>query len=307
MNGRNDTIDVSIVCITYNHEPFIAQTIEGFLLQIVNFKFEIIIAEDCSTDKTREICKEYAYKHPDLIKLIYSDYNIGAVKNEKRAMIAARGKYIAFCEGDDYWTDALKLQKQYDFLEHNSDYSVCFHRCMQHDTETDVFRNDRSIFNEDKTQIGITVNAEDFLFSKYTLLPLSMMFRNNIIPWERVDLYEYYRDTQQIYHLLSIGKGYLFAFVGAVRNRHNGGCFSALSKKDRSTIAVKVSKELYLYNKNKLTKRYYEDCLTKAMYAYRELGELILAMKTSFLLFHVSHDIIRLGKSLFHNIKNSKL
>src|SRR5574344_2319007 len=115
---------LSIVTITYNHEPFIAKTIEGVLMQQVKFPIELIIAEDCSTDGTRAICQQYAEQYPDLIRLITSESNVGAIANERRAMLAARGKYIAFCEGDDYWTDPLKLQKQVDFLESHPDYSV---------------------------------------------------------------------------------------------------------------------------------------------------------------------------------------
>ena len=105
-------------------------------MQQVNFPIELIIAEDCSTDGTRAICQQYAEQYPDLIRLITSDSNVGAIANERRAMLAARGKYIAFCEGDDYWTDPLKLQKQVDFLESHPDYSVTFHRCKHYNVET---------------------------------------------------------------------------------------------------------------------------------------------------------------------------
>ena len=108
---------LSIVTITYNHEPFIAKTIEGVLMQQVKFPIELIIAEDCSTDGTRAICQRYAAQYPALIRLITSESNVGAIANERRDMRAARGKYIAFCEGADYWTDPLKLHKQVDFLE----------------------------------------------------------------------------------------------------------------------------------------------------------------------------------------------
>lgn len=127
---------LSVVTITYNHEPYIAKCIEGVLMQKVNFPIEFIIAEDCSTDGTRAICEDYAAKYPNLIRLVTSESNVGALNNEKRAMLAARGKYIAFCEGDDYWTYPLKLQTQVDFLDAHLDYSVCFHRCLHYDIDT---------------------------------------------------------------------------------------------------------------------------------------------------------------------------
>lgn len=119
---------VSICCLTYNHEKYISQAIDGFVMQQTNFKFEIIIGEDCSTDSTRSIIDEYILKYPDKIKLITSICNVGAMNNAVRVFKSARGKYIAICDGDDYWTDPLKLQKQVDFLEKNHNkYIMCGH------------------------------------------------------------------------------------------------------------------------------------------------------------------------------------
>lgn len=115
---------VSVEMITYNHEPYIAQAIEGVLMQKANFPIELIIGEDCSTDRTREIVLDYQKKYPDIIRVITSGHNIGMIKNGFRTTKACCGKYIAFCEGDDYWTDSLKLQKQVDFLEANPDYGL---------------------------------------------------------------------------------------------------------------------------------------------------------------------------------------
>jgi glycosyltransferase involved in cell wall biosynthesis len=120
---KNDLV-VSVCMITYNHEPFIAEAIEGVLMQKANFTIELIIGEDCSTDKTREICKEYQQKYPEIIKLQLPDKNKGMMRNFIENIQAAKGKYIALCEGDDYWTDPLKLQKQVDFLEVNPDYAL---------------------------------------------------------------------------------------------------------------------------------------------------------------------------------------
>jgi len=115
---------VSVKMITYNHEPFIAQAIEGVLMQKTDFPIELIIGEDCSTDRTREIVVDYQKKHPDIIRVIISDKNVGMHKNGQRSEKVCRGKYIAYCEGDDYWIEPLKLQKQVDFLEANPDYGM---------------------------------------------------------------------------------------------------------------------------------------------------------------------------------------
>lgn len=121
---------VSVVCITYNQEKTIAQAIDSFLMQETNFPFEIIIHDDASTDTTPSIIKKYAKKYPKLFKVIFEDQNQYSKKTWQFVndmLIQARGKYIAMCEGDDFWTDSKKLQKQVDFMEGKPDYSVCFH------------------------------------------------------------------------------------------------------------------------------------------------------------------------------------
>jgi glycosyltransferase involved in cell wall biosynthesis len=120
---------VSISCITYNHENYIADAIESFLMQKTNFLYEILIHDDASTDRTADIIREYERKYPDLIKPIYQTenqyskgVNIDRFNNER-----ARGKYIASCEGDDFWTDPYKLQKQVDYTEKHPECSMCIH------------------------------------------------------------------------------------------------------------------------------------------------------------------------------------
>ena len=120
------SIKVSVAFITYNHEPFIRQALESVLMQKTDFPFEIVIGEDCSTDGTREIVKEYKEKYPDKIKIITSGSNVGPMPNVVRTYKACKGKYIAILEGDDYWTDPEKLQKQVDLMEANPEYSMCF-------------------------------------------------------------------------------------------------------------------------------------------------------------------------------------
>lgn len=118
---------VSVNCTAYNHERYIGDAIEGFLNQITLFDYEILIGEDCSTDGTRYIIENYMERFPGRIRLITSEANVGAGENTKRLVEASRGKYIALCEGDDYWTDPTKLQKQYDYMESNPQCSLCFH------------------------------------------------------------------------------------------------------------------------------------------------------------------------------------
>ena len=117
-------IMVSIRCLAYNHEPYIRQCLEGFVIQKTNFRYEAIVHDDASTDNTAKIIKEYAERYPEIIKPIFEKENLFS-KNDRelqdKMLAACTGKYIAICEGDDYWTDPYKLQKQVNYLESHSD------------------------------------------------------------------------------------------------------------------------------------------------------------------------------------------
>lgn len=122
---------VSICCATYNHEKYIRKTLESFLMQKTNFEFEIIINDDASTDGTADIIREYEQKYPQIVKPIYQTENQHSKKISnfiKHIFRAAQGEYIAVCEGDDFWTDPNKLQKQVDFLDNNQEYIGCVHK-----------------------------------------------------------------------------------------------------------------------------------------------------------------------------------
>lgn len=145
---QEEPILVAIHCLVYNHEPYLRDCLEGFVMQQTNFPFVAIVHDDASTDASAAIIREYEEKYPDIIKPIYEaenqyskpDGSLGRIMNE--AIAATGAKYVAMCEGDDYWTDPLKLQKQVDFLEEHSDYSMCFHRCKTLMVDTGEMRNE---------------------------------------------------------------------------------------------------------------------------------------------------------------------
>ncbi len=124
MKTQELTPKVSVIMLAYNHEKYISDAIESIVNQQTNFPFELIIGEDCSTDNTVKIIKSYQKEYPKIIKLITSEKNVGIIANELRVMQQCQGKYIAFCEADDFWTDELKLQKQVDFLEENEEVGL---------------------------------------------------------------------------------------------------------------------------------------------------------------------------------------
>ena len=119
---------LSVMMITYNHERFLAQALEGILAQRVNFDYEIVIGEDCSTDGTRKILMDFHRRYPSKIVPLLRERNLGAMRNALETLAACRGQYLAIVEGDDYWTFEDKLQRQVDFLDQHPDYAICCHR-----------------------------------------------------------------------------------------------------------------------------------------------------------------------------------
>ena len=127
---------VSVFCAAFNHEKYLRSALDGFVSQKTDFPFEVLINDDSSRDGTADIIREYAAAYPGLIKPFYQEtnlYSLGKNADDECFYPAAGGRYIAFCEGDDYWTDPLKLQKQVDFLESHPDYTACVHNTAVHD------------------------------------------------------------------------------------------------------------------------------------------------------------------------------
>lgn len=164
---------VSVCIITYNHEGFISQAIESALSQQTSFDFEIVICEDHSKDHTRQICETYAKTFPGKINLLPSTGNLGLIRNFARALQACRGSYIAFLEGDDFWTDNLKLQVQTDFMDKQADCSICFHNVNIHFNRSgeNAIRPFHASLPKD------TFTTEDLL-AQWFIPSASVMFRN---------------------------------------------------------------------------------------------------------------------------------
>ena len=206
---------VDIITATYNHESFIARCIEGVVNQKTTFRFRHFIGEDASTDGTRAIIETWKQRYPDIIHPQYRNSNIGAFKNSKLLFLTAKAKYIALLDGDDYWTDPLKLQKQVDFLENNPEYIVCYHGF---DSEQHGIRID-------------TGNNGDYSFSFYDSCmkkqgsTLSMMFRNIIDPivWKRLVRNVPTGDWVLECLLTSFGKGYIMREKMGIYRIHAGG------------------------------------------------------------------------------------
>jgi glycosyltransferase involved in cell wall biosynthesis len=174
---------VSVHMITYNHEPYIAQAIKGVLQQKTDFQIELIIGEDRSTDRTREIVLEYQKRYPAIIRVITSEKNVGMHRNHRRVYAASRGKYIAYCEGDDYWHHPSKLQKQVDFLELNPDVGMIHSNGVKYITKKrKIFPYFSQLTLNTILKYDLTDNiSKAMLESKYFVITCSVVARKNLI------------------------------------------------------------------------------------------------------------------------------
>lgn len=220
---------VSACIITYNQESFIRKCLEGAVSQVVNFDYEIIIGDDCSSDNTKQICIEYSTKYPNLIKYTKRNNNLGMIGNWIATISECEGKYIALCEGDDYWTDPYKLQKQVDFLEANPDYSICW-------TKYKVLKqSEKDLVIEEPDWISNINSGKNFhidlnnVFTPYCTMTLTCMFKSETLDLSVFKKMKYSKDNTLYALCLSKGSGMLLNFYGAVYRLHNGGIYSNAS------------------------------------------------------------------------------
>lgn len=292
---------VSICCLSYNHAPYIRESLEGFLMQKTSFPIEILIHDDASTDGSDDIIKEYAEKYPDIIFPMYETVNQYSNGHQGTIDIEfnysrARGKYIAYCEGDDYWTDPLKLQKQVDFMESHPDYSVCFHRYSRLYTNTGKMYNDYAGRYFKDGQEGVDITMEMF-FGPWITQPLTMMFRRSMFSAEWQKQYQYYRDMHEIYHLLNVGKGYLFAFNGGVYRYHTGGIHSMITKAQYCEESLFMDREFFHKTHEKGAKSIYCSTLQDAITTYGNINK-IKALRYALIQYILSGKIKRFWKNL---------
>lgn len=206
---------VSVVTITYNHERYIREALDSFVAQRTDFSFEVVVADDCSTDRTPEIIAEYAEKYPAIIRPILRKKNIGAIKNSIDALSTARGTYIAMCEGDDYWTDPTKLQRQADFMDAHPECGLSFHlvRVVSEDKSKEEYLfpdlSQKPKFTREELLRGnfIQTNAVMYRKQTYTSMP------DDVLP---LDWYLH------LYHAQFGEIGFIKREMAAYR-RHPGG------------------------------------------------------------------------------------
>lgn len=170
-------IKVSVCVITYNQEKYIRQCLDSLLNQKTNFDYEVIVAEDCSPDNTRQILLEYKEKYGDKLVLVLQDTNVGPSRNSYSARKLVRGKYVASCEGDDFWTDEYKLQKQYDILENNPQYSAVASDYMSVAPDGKVLYKSMFCMKKDAVK-----TMKDWLKDGFALHTVTNLARRDITP-----------------------------------------------------------------------------------------------------------------------------
>ena len=240
MNKQN--ILVSICCITYNHENYIEECLQGFLKQETNFKFQILIHDDASTDKTQKVIQKYRNRLPynsDVILQVENQYSKGFNPLRQKLLPEAKGKYIAICEGDDFWTDPLKLQKQVDFLEENPRFSGVGTNSLVYFENT----GEEKLFNKDDRESDL--NFEDFLKER-KFHTASFLFRNTL--QYPKDFTKVLSGDRLLFLLVALqGKIKYFTDVTCVYRKNDGGISSRATSKS-------LIKDLYFIKilKNKL-------------------------------------------------------
>lgn len=244
---------LSVCMITYNHEKYISKAIDGFLMQKTNFLYEIVIGEDCSSDNTRSICEEYAYKYPDLIKLLPSHKNLGMAKNFVRTLKACNGKYIALCEGDDYWTDPYKLQKQVDFLEANPEYMIVSH-AHNNINEKGTLISERKFEDAGIIELNAENLAQGFYIQTLTAVFRKIVFNDAF--WTLIKNVVMV-DFALFLNLADRGKIAILPDVMANRRLHPLGIYSGKSKLDQYNGFKKTTQMVDQYFKGKYKRHLY--------------------------------------------------
>ena len=262
---------VSICCVTYNHEPYIRDCLEGFIMQQTNFPFEVLIHDDASTDGTADIIREYEAKYPGIIKPIYqteNQYSKG-VDVGKLVLDKVQGKYVAICEGDDFWCDPQKLQIQFDFMESHADYSACF--CGQYVLNEFEHRITPMGFPVDDFPTDMREAQRMILSGQHPFFTAANFFRTSA--WEEIHS-AFVEDTknapmgdeQLFFHLAGAGKiGYIRRRM--VIHRLRGGSVCGRDSEEKKVRFRKASCNAII----RMARKYGYDDIAEQTRPYREV------------------------------------
>lgn len=252
---------ISIICNTYNQEKYIGQALDSFLMQKVNVPFEVLVHDDASTDATQNIIREYQKRYPDIVKPIYqteNQYSQGVSITPEIQLPRAEGKYIAFCEGDDYWTDENKLQIQYDFMENHPEYSICCHAYNMVDKDANLLE-ERYDFSED----GV-VPLQRLIGNQLEVPHYATMFarRENLIGLGRIFLGEPCSDMIiRLYCAAQKNIYYLNRNMSCYRRFTEGSWTVRVGQDKEKFLAHRKKKIVFLREYNAYTEHQYDDTI----------------------------------------------
>ncbi|GAB2481149.1 MAG: glycosyltransferase [Cytophagales bacterium] len=257
---------VSISCITYNHAPYLRQCFEGFLSQKVDFPFEIVLYDDASTDETVSIIKEYTEKYPSLFQVYLNQENQYSKgirgMNMKFNLHRSRGKYIAFCEGDDFWTDPEKLQKQVDFLEKNPSYSICCTNYSEINSQGDI------LVENAWTGIKLTPEITHLMvLEKYKPKILTSIFRKDAIIGKIPDVFFSAFNTDNFLCAIATenGPAAFLNFNSGCYRVHNQGIWSGKTEIHQFEMQL----DTYLKMQGYFTKDFQQKAISNRIYKIR--------------------------------------
>jgi len=302
--------------MTYNHEDYIRDCIEGILMQKTTFPVQVLIHDDASTDRTAQIVKEFEERYPQLIKAYYQEENTFQIRKKHGSFKGRRdefsswrvGKYEATCEGDDYWVDSLKLQKQIIFLEKNPNYSLTVGGFEKHFV---VSEKKEVVIKGNQTPLedGYTFELMDTV-NDWITKTLTSCHRVSVLDDVDLGKYKYGKDVNKIYHLLKEGKGYYYTDILGVYRVHEGGVFSLAEPQQKLIRHFYLYKELYEFNKDEFTRlkylNYVKSIARKDLF-YKVGTTNIKLLRAGLLLVNSFQEFLSLIKSFIPIIKNRKL
>lgn len=267
-------IEVSVYCLAYNHEKYIRDALDGFVNQKTTFRYEVFVHDDASTDKTASIIREYEQKYPEIIKGIYqkeNQYSQGVKILDKFIFPHIKGKYIAICEGDDYWIDENKLQLQYDALEKHPECDMCAHRAKWFDCLKNRTTRVYPPINEERI-----LGVEEVIYGEGGFLPTaSLFYRKNIginpMDFQKIWSIDY---SLQIRGALR-GGIYFIPETMAFYRWNTGGSWTSRNSNSKSQMTLHEKKKTMLMELNKETFGRYNEVIEKRL-KKNEFNTLIL-------------------------------
>ncbi|TVZ54853.1 glycosyltransferase involved in cell wall biosynthesis [Lutibacter sp. Hel_I_33_5] len=245
-------ITVSVCMITYNHQEYINKAVLSVLKQKCDFEIELILLDDCSTDSTKDVIDIILQNNQNSsrIKYVRQKENIGMMSNFVDALKLCKGKYIALCDGDDYWTDVNKLQKQIQFLETNKEYVACFHNAEK----IGIGFNGEKYCNFNYSR---DVSKEEIILAGGAIYPTASFFFRNEIDIKEFDLKSRAGDTILIYHLLNKGLFYYFNDIMCVYRKHLNGVYTSIKMDNNKIIEdLKSNIKILIFYRKKYCKKF---------------------------------------------------